>query len=96
MYTIGELKSIISPIALKHGVKRVAVFGSVARGDAHADSDVDLLIEKGEIKSLLGLAAFYLDVEDALKTSVDIVTTGACDKEFLRSISRDEVTVYEQ
>lgn len=44
-YTIAELRTIIAPIARKHGVKKVSVFGSVARGEARPDSDIDLCIE---------------------------------------------------
>ena len=95
-YTIPELKRIIAPIARKHGVKRVAVFGSIARGEAHAGSDVDLLIDAGRIESLLGLIAFRLDAEAALKTSVDLVTTESNDARFLRMIQPDEVTIYDQ
>lgn len=94
-YTISELRAIIAPIARKHGVKRVAVFGSVARGDARPDSDVDLCIDTGAIRSLLGIISFRLDVEDALNTSVDVVTTGSNDKEFLSMIQPEEITIYE-
>lgn len=95
-YTIKELKRLIAPVAQKHGVKRVSVFGSVARGDAHAGSDVDLCIDTGKIASLLGLIAFRLDAEAALHTSVDLVTTGSSDREFLKMIEPEQVTIYEQ
>lgn len=51
-YSIDELKTIITPIAKQHGVKSVSIFGSYSRGTASADSDVDLKIEKGELRSL--------------------------------------------
>ena len=94
-YTISELSSIIAPIARKHGVRRVSVFGSVARGSANAQSDVDLCIDAGKIESLLGLIAFRLDAETALQTTVDLVTTDANDKDFLARIRPDEVIIYE-
>ena len=95
-YTISELRAIIAPIAQKHGVKRVTVFGSIARGEARPDSDVDLCIDVGAIKSLWKLGAFYADVEEALNCSLDLVTTGSKDKKFLSMIQPDEVTIYEQ
>ncbi len=52
MYTLKELSAIITPIAQKHGVRRVSVFGSTARGEAQPGSDVDLLIDAGAIRSL--------------------------------------------
>lgn len=94
-YTIAELRTIIAPIARKHGVKKVSVFGSVARGEARPDSDIDLCIETGAIKSLLGIISFRLDTESALKTSVDVVTTGSNDKKLLAAIQHQEVVIYE-
>ena len=48
-YSIDELRRIIAPIASSHGVESVSVFGSYSRGNATADSDVDLKIEKGRL-----------------------------------------------
>ena len=81
-YSIEELKNIISPIAERHGVKSVAIFGSYSRGTASPNSDLDLKIEKGELRSLFQLSAFRLAVEDALNLSVDLVTSEASDKKF--------------
>ena len=44
-YSIDELRRIIAPIAIAHGVESVSVFGSYSRGSASADSDVDLKLE---------------------------------------------------
>ena len=44
VYSINELKSIVAPIAEQHGVERIYLFGSYARGDFHIDSDVDIMI----------------------------------------------------
>ena len=93
-YSISELQNIISPIAEQHGVKSVSVFGSYAKGNATANSDVDLKIEKGAVKSLFQLSAFRLAVEDALSVSVDLVTNESSDRSFLDIISKDEVLLY--
>ena len=53
IYTLQQLRAIISPIAKRHGVKRVSEFGSYGRGQATASSDVDLSIEKGKIQTML-------------------------------------------
>lgn len=95
-YTIEELQRLIAPIARQHGVKSVALFGSYSRGTATADSDVDLLIEKGRIRSLYQLSGFRLDVEDALQLPVDVVTTEAADQEFVSMISKEKVSLYGQ
>ena len=93
-YSISELQNIISPIAEQHGVKSVSVFGSYEKGNATANSDVDLKIEKGAVKSLFQLSAFRLAVEDALSVSVDLVTNESSDRSFLDIISKDEVLLY--
>jgi hypothetical protein len=65
----------ISNILIEGGVKRAALFGSFARGDATEDSDVDLLIEfKGKKKSLLDLAALKIQLEESLGKNVDLIT----------------------
>lgn len=93
-YTIEELQRLIAPIARRHGVKSVSLFGSYAKGSATGDSDVDLLIEKGRVRSLFQLSGFRLDVEDALHLPVDVVTTEASDQDFVRMISEDKVYLY--
>jgi len=93
-YTIQELKYIISPIALAHGVKSVSLFGSYSKGHATADSDVDLKIEKGQLRTLFQLSEFRLAVEDALQCPVDLITSEASDEAFLKMIEKDEVLLY--
>jgi len=94
MYSIEELRSIITPIAQNHGVKSVFLFGSYSKATASSTSDIDLKIEKGSIKSLFQLCGFRLAVEDALKLSVDLVTSESSDKNFLDMIAKDEVLLY--
>lgn len=94
-YSIDELRRIIAPIADAHGVESVSVFGSYSRGDASADSDVDLKIEKGKLHSLFQLSGFRLAVEDALSLPVDMVTTEASDPDFLEMIRKEEVLLYQ-
>jgi hypothetical protein len=95
VYTIEELSRLVIPVAREYGVKRVSLFGSYAKGSATSESDVDLLIEKGELRSLYQLCAFRLSVEDALNCSVDLVTTDAADLTFLDEIAKDEVLLYQ-
>ena len=95
VYTIDEIIKTVTPIAKRHGVAAVWLFGSYARGEATAESDVDLLIDGGAITSLWKLAAFRLDLEDALQKEVDIVTLGSDDVEFLKRIRTDGVRLYE-
>ncbi len=64
----------IERVVRAHGGQSVRVFGSHARGDAHSESDLDLLIRLEPGRSLLDLVAIKQDLEDLLRCSVDVVT----------------------
>lgn len=93
-YTIKELQKVVVPLAKQYGVKSVSLFGSYSKGTANQDSDVDFLIEKGNLKGLFALSSFRLALEDALQTSVDLVSKDISDEAFLNMISKDEVVLY--
>ena len=95
-YTIDQIQSIVSPIAKAHGVSSVALFGSYATGKASADSDVDLKIEKGQLRSLFQICGLRLALEDALQLPVDLITSESSDKAFLESIAKEEVLLYRE
>ena len=72
--SIQSIKKKIASILKRHDVKRAAIFGSFARGETKKNSDIDILIEfKGE-KSLLDLIGLKLELEDALRKKVDVLT----------------------
>ena len=95
-YTINEIKNKRTPIAKIYGIERMSLFGSYARGEAKGDSDVDLYIERGRLKSLLQYFAFIDELENALDCHVDVVTTGIEDKTFLSKIMQEGVLLYEE
>jgi predicted nucleotidyltransferase len=64
----------ILQIAARYGAQNVRVFGSIARGDAGPDSDVDFLVEMEPDRSLLDLSGLVLDLQDLLGREVDVVT----------------------
>lgn len=96
IFTIDEIKDRIEPIAYKYGVEKVYLFGSYSRQEATQESDVDLLIEKGQIRNLLDYFGFISELEDNLGIHVDVVTTTSNDKVFLENIRREVVLIYEQ
>jgi hypothetical protein len=61
---------------VRHGVRRLSLFGSVLRGEERDDSDIDLLIEfrSGVGVGLLGLAGMELELSDMLARNVDLRT----------------------
>lgn len=60
-------------IAAQHGAHNVRIFGSVARGEARLDSDIDFLVELPG-RSLLDRVALIQDLEDLLGKKVDVAT----------------------
>ena len=93
-YTLKDIKTRIAPVAKKYGVGRVYLFGSYSRGNANTDSDLDLCIEKGNIRTLLDLSGFKIDAENALSKKVDVLTTTGIDSDFMRSIEKEMKIIY--
>ena len=82
-------------ICRNSAVTAVGVFGSMARGEATATSDVDLLVEFGERRSLLDLARLQRDLSAAIGRNVDLLTKDAISP-YLRDRILSEVrTIYD-
>lgn len=71
---LARVRAEILAAATRHGATNVRVFGSVARGDADAASDVDFLVDFEPGRSLLDLASLLVELEDLLGRPVDVVT----------------------
>ena len=76
----------ILELATQRGAQRIRVFGSMARGQALATSDVDFLVEMQSGKSAFALGGLLMDLQDLLGRRVDVVTPNA-----LHPAIRDEV-----
>ncbi|MEI8306073.1 MAG: nucleotidyltransferase family protein [Chloroflexales bacterium] len=74
---LHEQRETITRIAGRHGVTRLQVFGSVARGEDTPESDIDLLIETGAETSAWFPAGLILDLEQLLGRRVEVVTERA-------------------
>ena len=71
--TLRARRQEILRIAAARGAHNVRVFGSVARGDARSDSDIDLLVEMEPDRNVLDLSELILDLEAALQRRVDVI-----------------------
>ena len=71
---LGERRNEILEIAARHGAHNVRIFGSVARGEAGPDSDVDFLVDIESGRSLLDLGGLLMDLRDLLGREVDVVS----------------------
>lgn len=85
----------LSLIAQRHGIAKLFVFGSVARGETTPTSDVDFLVEMLPGSSLFGAAGFSYEAEKLLEKRVDIVPLSMLpeikDREFVKNIQREAV-----
>ncbi len=71
---IRKKRNQILKLARNHGALNVRVFGSVARGEADDQSDVDFLVRMEPGRSLFDMGSLLIDLERLLGRSVDIVT----------------------
>jgi predicted nucleotidyltransferase len=71
---LKEKRETILRICAKHGAHNVRVFGSVARGEADEQSDIDLLVEFEPARSLLDHAALWLELQDLLGCKLDVLS----------------------
>lgn len=104
VYTIDQIKAIVTPIAEKYRLPAVYLFGSYARGTATEESDVDLLVDTAgtNLTTLLRLGGLYCDLEEALGKEIDLVTLnsleGPCRREsdlhFRERVNRERRKIY--
>ena len=90
-YTMEEIRAKSIPIAQQYGIQRLGLFGSYARGDATDESDIDMIVDCGAIRSAFQMGGFYADLSDGLGKELDLITTDHRDKAFLGRIQRDQV-----
>jgi predicted nucleotidyltransferase len=67
---LHDVRGDIGHIAAKHGARNIRVFGSVARGEARNDSDIDFLVDTGPVTSSWFPAGLVLDLEEVLGSKV--------------------------
>jgi predicted nucleotidyltransferase len=90
---LHQRRDDIRRIAAKHGAYNVRVFGSVARGEARPDSDIDLLIEKGPLTSSWFPAGLVLELEEILGRRIEIVTEKALNPALRDRVLREAIPV---
>ena len=105
VYSIEEIKVKLMPVIQKYHIPAIYLFGSYARGEATAESDIDFLVDTTgtELTSLLNLGALYCELEDVFGKKIDLVTVRAVmqksemesAKDFRDAILREKVKLYD-
>ena len=94
LYSIYELKQVLTPIFKKHKVKKAILFGSYVKGTADTRSDVDIVVDT----DLTGLKYYGLlgEVADALRFPVDLISKSSIKKgsDFEKEVLNTGVTIY--
>ena len=75
--------------ARRNGAYDVRIFGSVARGNARPDSDIDFLVKREPGRSLLDLARLLRDLQSLLGDNVDIVTEAGLRQQIRTDVLKD-------
>ncbi|MDP9194018.1 MAG: nucleotidyltransferase family protein [Acidobacteriota bacterium] len=88
---IAQEREGIARVAAKFGAANVRVFGSRARGEATAGSDLDLLVELERGRSLLDLIALERELKSLLGIEVDVLTPGSISPYFRDDIEREAI-----
>jgi predicted nucleotidyltransferase len=88
---LKDKRNDILHVASMHGVTSIRVFGSVARGEAVEDSDVDFLIEVGGPTTPWFPGGLVADLEDLLGCRVDVVEEASLEEGARRVILREAV-----
>jgi predicted nucleotidyltransferase len=91
-----ELTKILRHYFAQQPVRRAYIFGSVARGEASDNSDVDVLIELEKGATLFDHARISWQLEDLLQQKVDVVTDSGLSPHIQPFIVRDRILVYEK
>jgi uncharacterized protein len=81
----------------KHGIRRLAVFGSALRDDFRPESDVDVLVEfePGAKRGMLRLAAMELELGEMLGRKVDLNTPGFLSEYYRDRVVREAEVLYD-
>ena len=96
--TVSDIRRTVEPICKRHHVQRLDLFGSLARGEAKADSDIDFCVQLEDLPPSEYSSQFFgllHDLEDALNTTVDLLTVGSIHKTSLKnSLQTDGICIY--
>lgn len=94
MLSIAEIKKKVATIGQKYGIKNAYLFGSYAKGEANGSSDVDLIIDKGNIRTYRDYYYFHQELEQELGTKVDITSEDSMFPHFFDLIKNDRILLY--
>ncbi len=91
-----EIFETITHLLKSQGVRKVAVFGSYVRGEEKPESDIDIIVEFSERKSLLELVRIERELSEVLGIKVDLLTEKSISPYLIDRIKREMRVIYGQ
>jgi predicted nucleotidyltransferase len=88
---------VLAELCRRHGIRRLALFGSALHDELRPDSDIDLLVEfaPGHTPGLLGIAAIELELERLVERRVDLRTPGDLSRYFRDTVTAEARPLYD-
>ena len=90
-----EIKKKIISILIKHGIKKILVFGSYARNEATPKSDLDLIVEFPEGTSLLDHVGIEIELSEALNMKIDLLSRNGISPYIKNQVLKEAIVIYE-
>ncbi|MEW6619985.1 MAG: nucleotidyltransferase family protein [bacterium] len=92
---VENIQRNIIRVLRKHRVKKAALFGSYVKGDEKPESDIDIIVEFSERKSLLDLVGIEQELSDTLGIKVDLLTERSISPYLIGRIKKEMKVIYE-
>ena len=90
-----EIEATVVSILGKYGARKIGLFGSYARGEERPDSDLDLLVDLRDRKSLLTLVRIERELSENLGIKVDLLTEQAISPYLIDRIKSELKVIYQ-
>lgn len=90
----AEINKIIIETLLPFKPKQICVFGSYARGEMNADSDIDILVDFPRGVTYFDIGGIYMDLLQKLKRKIDLVSKAGLSSAFKPFIEKDLIEIY--
>ncbi len=90
-----EIEATVISILGRYGARKIGLFGSYARGDERPDSDLDLLVEFTDGKSLLTLVRIERELSESLGIKVDLLTEQAISPYLIDRVKSELRVIYQ-
>ena len=91
--TLQQNRAAILAIAMRYGAHDIRIFGSVARGDATSDSDLDLIVRFDPERSLFDHGGLLMELQELLGVKVDVISERGMSERFRRHVMKEAVAL---